>query len=130
MDYQHKSLAEGRWEELSFSRQMGNIGSEVSRAVRWKKKGNNKQMENALIRCLELIDITVACRQKQILKEKKHNDGALRELLRSREVICDYFWGNNEYSCDEKKLIEYFDRFARADHKDKLQGNELKDIEE
>lgn len=38
MDYQHKSLAEGRWEELSLSQQMGNIGSEVSMAVRWKKK--------------------------------------------------------------------------------------------
>jgi hypothetical protein len=34
-DVQHRELAAGRWWELSIAEQLGNIGSEVSRAVRW-----------------------------------------------------------------------------------------------
>jgi hypothetical protein len=31
----HRDLAAGRWWQLSLAEQLGNIGSEVSRAVRW-----------------------------------------------------------------------------------------------
>ena len=40
MEYQHKELAAGRWAQMSLAEQMLNIGSEVSRANRWKAKGN------------------------------------------------------------------------------------------
>jgi len=32
----HKKLAEGRWFQLSLCEQLGNIGSEVDRALHWK----------------------------------------------------------------------------------------------
>ncbi len=32
MNYQHKKLAEGEWQKLSFLEQMANVGSEVLRA--------------------------------------------------------------------------------------------------
>ena len=32
---QHRDLAAGRWWELSLAEQLGNIGSEISRASRW-----------------------------------------------------------------------------------------------
>ena len=35
----HKSLAEGRWAELSFTEQMANIGSETSRTYRALEAG-------------------------------------------------------------------------------------------
>lgn len=35
----HPELAEGRWAEMPFALQMGNIGGEVSRAVNAKKTG-------------------------------------------------------------------------------------------
>lgn len=41
--YQHKDLAEGRWAKMPLAEQMPNIGSEISRANRWKGKGNREQ---------------------------------------------------------------------------------------
>jgi hypothetical protein len=37
----HKSLAAGRWFELSFIEQFANIGSDVERTIQWKKKGKS-----------------------------------------------------------------------------------------
>ena len=56
---QHKTLAAGRWAEMPLSLQMLNIGSEISRANRWKAKGNQAQVERAVFRALELIDLTI-----------------------------------------------------------------------
>ncbi len=42
MEFQQKSLAEGRWAQMSLSEQMANIGSEISRALNWKRKNNEK----------------------------------------------------------------------------------------
>jgi len=36
--YVHRDLAAGRWKELGLSEQMGNIGSEVHRALKWREK--------------------------------------------------------------------------------------------
>ena len=111
-EYQHKTLADGRWNSFSFSQQMANIGSEVSRAIKWKKKDRTDQMEKAVIRCLELIDLTALSRQEYIAKAGKNTDGALRELMRTREVICDYFLGDNDYNSKDGSLMKYFDQFA------------------
>jgi len=35
-----------------------------------------------------------------------------RELLRMRELICDYFYGSNEYDSTPESLNRYFDPFA------------------
>ena len=58
-EIQHKELAAGRWAEMPFALQMLNIGSEISRANRWKSKGNQNQVERAVFRALELIDLTI-----------------------------------------------------------------------
>ena len=42
----HKELASGKWRTLSLAEQMGNIGSEVSRARRWQGK-DEKLFQNA-----------------------------------------------------------------------------------
>lgn len=88
----HKTLASGRWKEFSFAKQMANIDSEVSRAVKWKYKGNKEYMENAVERCLELIDHTVLSRQEHMKISEERKSCALTELMRVREVICDYFF--------------------------------------
>lgn len=36
--YMHTEFADGRWETLPLAGQMGNIGSEISRVIRWKTK--------------------------------------------------------------------------------------------
>jgi len=48
MTYQHKKLAAGRWEKLTFFEQMANIGSEVGRSIKWKKKTKKNILRRAL----------------------------------------------------------------------------------
>ena len=49
-------MAAGKWSEYSLCEQMGNIGSEVGRANRWKEK-DQKLFEGAVFRAIELIDL-------------------------------------------------------------------------
>lgn len=105
VNYQHQELANGRWNELSLASQMGNIGSEVSRALKWKEKNKDRSMK-AVNRALELLDLTMlsACEKKEI--------GKLREICRGREVLCDYFYGDNSYLSTPENLMRYYDQFA------------------
>ncbi|MGH2758719.1 MAG: hypothetical protein ACRDKJ_04045, partial [Actinomycetota bacterium] len=54
----HAELASGRWQTLSLIEQLGNVGSEVGRAIRAKAHGNEGRMWLALTRALDLIDLT------------------------------------------------------------------------
>jgi hypothetical protein len=108
MKFQHKTLAQGRWQQMSFMEQMANIGSEISRAAMWQSKNENERVYNAVSRALELIYLTIEHLQK--IKRSP----AIREMTRLREVICDYFLASNEYNTDIKSLMLYFDQFAIA----------------
>src|SRR3989344_5386531 len=100
MPYQHRDLANGRWQTLSLPEQLANIGSEVGRAINWKSKGDREQGEKALERGLELFDLS--------LQDSRWNYPKLKEIARAREVVCDFLAGDNEYGCDEKFLNDYF----------------------
>ncbi|MBT3834692.1 hypothetical protein HOF56_00420 [Candidatus Peribacteria bacterium] len=101
----HTDLANGKWNELSLPEQLGNVGSEISRAFRAKRINNPKRMESAVYRALELMDLTKS--------DPKHKN-RLREICRTREVVCDFFLGENEYSSTEEFLNKYFMDFALA----------------
>jgi hypothetical protein len=105
-DGQHRDL-EQRWANLSLAEQFGNIGSEISRAVRWSTK-NQDTARSALYRALELIDLT--------LDDPRHRRSRprLREIARAREVVVDFFAGSNEYGSTGASLLKYFDQFALA----------------
>ena len=105
MEYQHKSLAQGRWKEFSFFEQMANIGSEVERAIKWKNKNNPEYSRMSLERALELLDLTIE-------NEKDRNH--LKELLRLREVLVDYFAFENNYGSTDQKWHNYFYAFSFA----------------
>lgn len=105
MNIEHKDLAAGRWAQMSLCEQLGNIGSEVSRALNWKNKGKAEYSQKAFYRALELLDLTLASNKKL---------SQLKELARVREVLVDYFYGTNEYSSSELHLRKYFDFFAYA----------------
>lgn len=105
MELQHKNLAGGRWQELSFFEQMANIGSEVERAIKWKNKNNIAYSQMAFERALELLDLTV-----ENEKDKNH----LKELLRLREALADYFFFENDYNSTDKSWQNYFYSFNFA----------------
>lgn len=103
--YMHAELADGRWETMSLAEQMGSIGSEISRVIRWKNKGNTNRMQGALERALELIDRSIRWAQRAECRQA--HPGAIRELCRLRETVCDSYFGENEYPiCAENILIE------------------------
>jgi len=105
MDFQHKELANGRWAQMSLAEQMLNIGSEVSRANRWKKKGNIEQCRRAADRALELVSLTIDAQRG------KHNLG---EFTRLYEVLADWYYGDNYYQTDPAKLQRSFDIFYHS----------------
>lgn len=109
MNFQHKNLATGKWKELSFFQQMANIGSEVIRAINWKEK-NKKYSRMAIDRALELLDLT-------IVDEKNHSRGRLKELLRLRECLVDYFYFDNIYHSIDANWSNYFLAFNYAANK-------------
>jgi hypothetical protein len=108
MNIQHKDLAGGRWNSLSLCEQMANVGSEVERAIRWKEKGNAQYSHMAFERALELLDLTVA---------DEKNKKRLKELLRLRETLADYFAFENVYQSSDRSLQNYFYAFTFAARK-------------
>jgi hypothetical protein len=108
MNVQHKDLAAGRWNSLSFFEQMANVGSEVERTIKWREKRNAQYSQMAFERALELLDFTVA---------DKKNKKRLKELLRLREVLADYFAFENVYRSSDKSFQNYFYAFNFAARK-------------
>lgn len=110
MSNAHQELAAGRWFEFPFFEQMANIGSEVERATKWKNKGNVDYFQLAFDRALQLLDLT--------LTDVK-NSLRLKELLRVREALADYFIFDNEYGSSDEKWRRYFYCFNFAARKDR-----------
>ena len=104
MVFQHKTLAAGRWRELSLKEQLGNIGSEVSRALRSKDR-DEKLFLGAVLRGLELFDLTL---------DDPRWKGRRWEIARAREVFLDAISGGKEYKSSLEDLARYFDQFAYA----------------
>lgn len=110
MSFIHKDLAAGRWFKLSLIEQLANTGSEVQRAIIWKNKGDSNYSFRAFCRALELLDLTIVdTRWRKRLKE----------LTRTREILCDYFAGKNEYHTTDAFLQKYFYHFTYYARKDK-----------
>lgn len=105
MSYQHKDLKNGRWQKMSLMEQMSNIGSEIQRAINWNKKNNPQYSKKSLERALELIDLTL---------DSNKPFSQLREIARVRELLIDYFYGENEYSSSNELWEKYFLQFNLA----------------
>jgi len=106
-EWQHSDAVRDRWWKLSLAEQFGNVGSEISRAIRWSTK-NPETAQAALYRGLELFDL--------MLDDPKHRKSVahLSEIARAREVVVDFLAGSNEYGSTGPSLQKYFDQFALA----------------
>lgn len=103
LNYIHSAELREKWPEYSIAYQMGNIGSEVSRALKWSKK-NPARANKAIDRALELFDLTISA--------NKNNSFRLREVLIAREEFCDYFFSGNSWGTDPIRMQKYYDGFA------------------
>ena len=104
MTIYHKDLQE-RWHSLSLMEQLANVGSEVERALNWKEKGNTGYATLAFERALELLYYTT---------ETIDDFYRLKELKRLREVLVDYFAGQNIYQSSARVFRNYFYGFNYA----------------
>jgi len=90
-----------RWLKFSLAEQMANIGAEIGRAINWRTKGK-KESQAFFERGLELLDLSI---------EDPKNRKRLKELLRVRETLADYFCFDNIYGSSDEKWNNYFYAF-------------------
>lgn len=91
------------WAKLDDFNQLGNIGSEVGRALRAKHSGDEQSMKSALARGLDLIDETV-----KLWAARK--SPRTHELLRARELFAQSITTDFE----DPTLENYFFQYALA----------------
>jgi hypothetical protein len=103
MNIQHKQLHNGGWSKLSVVEQLANIGSEVERAIKWRNKNNKEYSTLAFFRALELIDFSLSDSKNKL---------RFSEITRLREVLVDYFFGENTYSSSDEQWQKYFYYFT------------------
>lgn len=97
MNYFYQNIS-SKWAQMTICKQMANIGIEFDRAIRWRKK-DKKLSLNAFYRSILLLDETI---------NDKKNLHRLKEICRLKEIMIDYFLGDNIYQSDEKFFQKYF----------------------
>lgn len=102
MVYSKNNPSLERWGQLSLPEQMANIGSEISRAIHWRNKDKIDFSNNAVNRAMDLIYITI---DTNTIRSR------YKELTRLREMLMDYFFGDNEYSSSDLQWENYFNHF-------------------
>jgi hypothetical protein len=100
----HPGLATGGWHQLTLAEQLGNVGAEVGRMIRWRDRDASRAVA-AFERALELLDLTLADSRWR---------GRLKEIARARELLCDAEAGGAEYDSTLEGLDRYFLAFAMA----------------
>ena len=107
LDTIHGSEVYRDWSSRSITYQMGNVGSEVSRSLKWLAKGNQDRADKAINRALELFDLTI--------EANVNNHARLTEILKARDEFCDYFFNDNSYRTDPIRMQKYYDGFVMID---------------
>ncbi len=105
----HQSLTQKHWQEFGLFEQLGNVGSEVGRALQWEGR-DETLYQNSMYRAFELLDMTI--------RDSRWRSG-LKELLRARESLGDAMYGGKEYGSTLEDLDKYFFQFALAARKNK-----------
>lgn len=91
---------------MTLHEQLGNVGSDVGRALRARAAGDASRFTGALDRALDLIDLT--------LVDPRWSGPRRRELARMREVVCDHLVGDNVYGSTDASLDAWFMAYALA----------------
>ena len=91
-----------RWFAMPVSVQISNIGSEVNRALNWKKKNDRSKMLNFYNKSIELLRLT------ETDPKNRHRRG---EFQCCEEELADFFLGENLYGTTEEMIRKYYDAF-------------------
>lgn len=97
------------WAQMSLAEQLGNVGSEFDRAVRWKQKNKTQLAYSSAQRTLDQLDAT--------LVDNRHAGPRRREIARLREEVCRELFTEEIDIQSAKQLQRYFLAFAIAARK-------------
>lgn len=92
-----------KWQNLSLAQQLGNIGSEISRARHWDEARDADSRNQAIERALELIDLTLSDYRWRF---------RLKEITRLREVVAGFFAGTDFYRVSWQVIDKFCLDFA------------------
>jgi adenylate kinase family enzyme len=95
-----------RWNKMTIQEQIGNIGSEVGRAIAAKRIGNDERLNGTIDRALDLFDATT----EGLIAQKSPR---VREVLLSRDQFLSLFF-NGTFDEDANKIENYFMQYALA----------------
>jgi len=101
----HEGLTSERWFRLSLLEQLANVGMDIERTIKWKNRGEMEDSQSAFYRALELLDLTIA---------DPKNSKRLKEIVRVRYALVDYFMYDNEYNSTDEIWRNYFYDFNYA----------------
>ena len=102
-----------RWAKMTINGQMGNIGSEVGRAIIAHRNGNKTREDRAIDRAIDLFSATI-----EALVGTKYSY-RLKEVLRAREEFLRLFF-DGTFETDAANIERYFMNYAfaaRYEHK-------------
>ena len=97
-------MSKDRWEQMSISEQMMNIGGELERAVAWKKKNDIEKMNHFLEKVREWMGLTMA---------DPKNRWRIGELVIAQEEYEDFF-GENLWQNRDDTMMSYWNSFLSA----------------
>lgn len=86
---------------MSLDEQLANVGTDIDRVIRWRKKGDFETAQRVFERALTLLHFTIS-------DPKYFKKPALRELMLVKETLCDYFMGSNTYRSTDNLWSNYF----------------------
>jgi len=110
-----------KWAKLTIYEQLGNIGSEVGRAINARRNGYEDRMEGAINRALDLFLATI----EVLIKEKTHIHRA-KEVIRARDEFMSLFYDGNFDEEEANKIENYFMNFAYIARNQVLEQRRLK----
>jgi hypothetical protein len=102
----HTGLTLERWSKFSICEQLANVGTDIARAFQGQQKNDAQYTEKALERAFELLDLTIL--------DSKNKGTTLKELVRVREALKDFFFYENEYETTKSLWEDYFYQFNYA----------------
>lgn len=94
------------WAQRDIFDQMGNIGSEVGRAIKAHRSGKKSREQGAVDRAFDLFDATIECLAKR-------KSPRLREVLLARDEFARLFF-DGTFDRDADALERYFTHYAVA----------------
>ncbi len=83
---------------MNLYQQLGNIASEISRAINWEGQGDVAQRDRSLARGLELLALTL---------DDPRYVGRKKEMARLYELLADIFSGQRLMKFDLKQALDY-----------------------